>query len=114
MKKLFCLSLLFVSVFSMAQESASYKLPPKEIADLLLAKPTPMVSIDHLGEWMLVIERESYPTVEELGQPELRVAGLRLNPNNYSPSRQNFITTSNSNTLKTVRNTPSLGFLQGH
>ena len=91
MKKLFCLSLLFISLFSMAQESASYKLPPKEIADLLLAKPTPMVSIDHLGEWMLVIERESYPTVEELGQPELRVAGLRLNPNNYSPSRQNFI-----------------------
>jgi len=91
MKKLFCLSLLFISVFSMAQESASYKLPPKEIADLLLAKPTPMVSIDHLGEWMLIMERESYPTVEELGQPELRVAGLRLNPNNYSPSRQNFI-----------------------
>ena len=91
MKKLFCLSLLFVSLFSMAQESASYKLPPKEIADLLLAKPTPMVSIDHLGEWMLIMERESYPTVEELGQPELRVAGLRLNPNNYSPSRQNFI-----------------------
>jgi len=75
----------------MAQESASYKLPPKEIADLLLAKPTPAVSIDHLGEWMLIMERESYPTVEELGQPELRVAGLRLNPNNYSPSRQNFI-----------------------
>ena len=91
MKKLFCLSLLFVSVFSMAQESASYKLPPKEIADLLLAKPTPMVSIDHLGEWMLIMERESYPTVEELGQPEVRVAGLRLNPNNFSPSRQNFI-----------------------
>jgi dipeptidyl aminopeptidase/acylaminoacyl peptidase len=91
MKKLFCLSLLFISLFSMAQESASYKLPPKEIADLLLAKPTPAVSIDHLGEWMLIMERESYPTVEELGQPELRVAGLRLNPNNYSPSRQNFI-----------------------
>lgn len=91
MKKLCCLSLLFISVFSMAQESASYKLPPKEIADLLLAKPTPAVSIDHLGEWMLIMERESYPTVEELGQPELRVAGLRLNPNNYSPSRQSFI-----------------------
>ena len=91
MKKLCCLSLLFISLFSMAQESASYKLPPKEIADLLLAKPTPAVSIDHLGEWMLIMERESYPTVEELGQPELRVAGLRLNPNNFSPSRQNFI-----------------------
>jgi dipeptidyl aminopeptidase/acylaminoacyl peptidase len=91
MKKFCFLSLLFISIFSMAQESASYKLPPKEIADLLLAKPTPAVSIDHLGEWMLIMERESYPTVEELGQPELRVAGLRLNPNNYSPSRQSFI-----------------------
>ncbi|MEY4868689.1 MAG: hypothetical protein RIT36_1588, partial [Bacteroidota bacterium] len=30
-----------------------------------------------------------------LGQPELRVAGLRLNPNNYSPSRQNFINNLN-------------------
>lgn len=95
MKKFCFLSLLFISIFSMAQESASYKLPPKEIADLLLAKPTPAVSIDHLGEWMLIMERESYPTVEELGQPELRVAGLRLNPNNYSPSRQSFINNLN-------------------
>jgi dipeptidyl aminopeptidase/acylaminoacyl peptidase len=40
---------------------------------------------------MLLSERNSYPTVEELGQPELKVAGLRLNPNNFSLSRQNFI-----------------------
>jgi len=84
----------------MAQESGSYKLPPKEVAELLLAKPTPAISIDRTGEWMLIMERESYPTVEELGQPEIRVAGLRLNPNNFSPSRQNFI---NNLSLKHIK-----------
>ena len=80
----------FVSI-SYAQDAINYQLPPKEIADLLLAKPTPTISVDSKAEWMLVVERNSYPTVEELGQPEVRLAGLRLNPNNFSPSRQSFI-----------------------
>lgn len=90
MKKiLYLLSIgLFSFLFSNAQDAVNYQQPPKEIADLLLAKPTPTVSIDSKGDWMLFMERNSYPTVEELGQPEIRVAGLRLNPNNFSPSRQ--------------------------
>lgn len=83
-----------------AQDAVSYQLPPKEVADLLLAKPTPDVSIDSQGEWMIQSERNSYPTVEELGQPEIRIAGLRLNPNNFSPSRQIFI---NNFTLKNIK-----------
>ncbi|MFN6374355.1 MAG: S9 family peptidase, partial [Chitinophagia bacterium] len=81
--------ILFTAVHG--QNTNGYQTPPKAIADLLLAKPTPSVSIDKKANWMLIMERNSYPTVEELGQPEVRVAGLRLNPNNYSPSRQNFI-----------------------
>ena len=34
---------------------------------------------------------DSYPSVEELARPELRIAGLRINPANFAPSRQNFI-----------------------
>jgi dipeptidyl aminopeptidase/acylaminoacyl peptidase len=83
-----------------AQDAGGYQLPPKEIADLLLAKPTPSVSVDSKGEWMLLSERNSYPTVEELGQPEIRVAGLRLNPNNFSPSRQTYI---NNFSLKNIK-----------
>lgn len=83
-----------------AQDAISYQLPPKDIADLLLAKPTPNVSVDGKGEWMLLIERNSYPTVEELGQPEMKVAGLRINPANFSLSRQNFI---NNFTLKNLK-----------
>jgi len=58
---------------------------------MLLAKPTPGVSIDDNGEWMLFTERDGYPPVEELARPELRIAGLRIDPNNYTPSRQRFI-----------------------
>jgi len=85
------LFIITISFKATAQEAVGYQIPPKDIADLLLAKPSPGVSVDKKGEWMLISERNSYPTVEELGQPEIRVAGLRLNPNNFSPSRQTYI-----------------------
>jgi dipeptidyl aminopeptidase/acylaminoacyl peptidase len=92
--------IFFACVKSFAQDASGYQLPPKEIADLLLAKPTPGVNVDSKGDWMLLSERNSYPTVEELGQPEVRVAGLRLNPNNFSPSRQTYI---NNFSLKNIK-----------
>ncbi|MFC4263448.1 alpha/beta hydrolase family protein [Ferruginibacter yonginensis] len=94
------LMIVLVSYNASAQDAVGYKQPPKEIADLLLAKPTPSISVDEKAVWMLISERNSYPTVEELGQPELRIAGLRLNPNNYSPSRQSYI---NNFTLKNIK-----------
>jgi len=89
-----------VSLNAQAQDAISYQTPPKEIADLLLAKPTPSISLDGKAQWMLFSERNSYPSVEELARPEYRIAGLRLNPNNYSPSRQNFI---NNFSLKNIK-----------
>jgi len=101
-KKITFLLIGFTMCFgAFAQDAVNYQLPPKEIADLLLAKPTPDVSIDSQGEWMLQSERNSYPTVEELGQPEIRIAGLRLNPNNFSPSRQTFINNFSLKNIKT-------------
>ncbi len=73
-----------------AQDDISYKMPPKDIADMLLAKTEPFVSIDPKGEWMLFLQISSYPSVEELARPELKIAGMRINPANYAPSRQNF------------------------
>jgi dipeptidyl aminopeptidase/acylaminoacyl peptidase len=85
----FVLALLSLPTF--AQEASAYQLPPKEIADLLLAAPTPSISVDGKAKHMLIMERPSYPLVEELGQAEFKIAGLRLNPNNFSPTRQNYI-----------------------
>ncbi len=83
---------LFISLNLNAQsDDGGYKLPPKDIADMLLAKPTPNVSFDDKGEWMLLTETSLYPSVEELARPELKIAGLRINPANYAPSRQNYV-----------------------
>jgi dipeptidyl aminopeptidase/acylaminoacyl peptidase len=93
--------LLAISVASYAQDDASYKTPPKNIADLVLAKPTPSVSIDDKGEWMLLLERSDFPSIEELAQPELRIAGLRMNPNNFSPSRASSFSNLQIKNIKT-------------
>ncbi|QNA42921.1 alpha/beta hydrolase family protein [Lacibacter sediminis] len=99
MRKLSLLFALFISLNLFAQDAVNYQLPPKDIMDLALAKPTPAVSVDSKGQWMLLIERNMYPLVDELGQPEVRVAGLRINPANFSQSRQNYI---NNFTLKNI------------
>ena len=96
MKKVACfilslVALLMISLQSMAQEATAYQLPPKQIADLLLAPPTPSISVDGKAKHMLIMDRPSYPLVEELGQAEFKIAGLRLNPNNFSPTRQSYI-----------------------
>jgi dipeptidyl aminopeptidase/acylaminoacyl peptidase len=83
--------LLLIAIPGFSQDDAAYKTPPKDITDMLLAKPTPNISIDDKGVWMLFTESSSYPSVEELARPELKIAGLRINPANFAPSRQNFV-----------------------
>ncbi len=112
MRKFFFILLSSSVVYLNAQPDAGYQTPPKAIADLLLAKPTPSVSIDSKGDWMLLSERNAYPTVEELGQPEVRVAGLRLNPANFSPSRQTFINNFTLKNIKTGKEMPVTGLPQ--
>lgn len=91
--KSFVLLVLMIvfSVHLTAQDNSSYQLPPKVIADLLLAAPTPAISVSGNAKYMLVMERNSYPAVEELGQPELKIAGIRINPLNASLTRQTYI-----------------------
>ena len=92
MKRLFVIALLFISINLFAQDAIQYQKPPKEIYDLVMAKPTPGVTFDSKGQYMLVLERSSMPSVEDLAQPELRIAGLRINPNNFGPSRSAYTT----------------------
>lgn len=92
---------LFAAVLPVAaQDAVGYQRPPRAIEELLLAKSTPGVSISSKAEWMLLTEKQSYPDVEELGQPEFKVAGLRLNPNNFGPSRQSY---TNQLSLKDIK-----------
>ena len=73
-----CAALLaFVPVLT-AQEP--YKLPPKEIIDIVDAPPTPMVSMSPAGDVMALIDRESMPSIAYLSEPILRIAGMRITP----------------------------------
>ncbi len=77
-------------VFS--QADLTYQEPPKAIADLVKAPQTPAVSINPEGTWMVLMDRAGYPSIEELAQPELRIAGLRINPRTNGPSRSSSYT----------------------
>ncbi len=92
MKKHFIGFLLLGATFTaLGQDALTYQKPPQVMADLLLAKPSPNVSISSKGDWMILSERDPYPSIEELAMPEYRLAGLRINPRNFSLSRQVFI-----------------------
>ncbi|HYE54270.1 MAG TPA: prolyl oligopeptidase family serine peptidase, partial [Chitinophagaceae bacterium] len=90
LRKLLVISWLFFAGIATAQDDVTYKTPPKDIVDLVLSKPTPGVNIDAKGEWMILTERSDFPTIEDMAQPELRIAGLRINPRNFGPSRAGY------------------------
>lgn len=74
-----------------AQNALTYQTPPKSIADLVNAPITPQASFSRSGEFMLLLERAGNPSIEELAQPELRIAGIRINPATNGPSRGGYV-----------------------
>ncbi|HWR82506.1 MAG TPA: prolyl oligopeptidase family serine peptidase [Candidatus Deferrimicrobium sp.] len=69
-----------------------YQMPPKAIADLVDAPPTPIVFVGPDQQWLLILKYPPLTTLEDLSQPELRLAGLRINPRTNGPSRQTYYT----------------------
>jgi dipeptidyl aminopeptidase/acylaminoacyl peptidase len=83
---------LLWSLTTLAQDDNGYQAPPKPLADLVTAAPTPTVSVDSKGNWMLLMVRNTATTtIAELSEPEYRLAGLRLNPATNGPSRARYI-----------------------
>jgi dipeptidyl aminopeptidase/acylaminoacyl peptidase len=73
-----CLAGLLIGPAVFAQEP--YKLPPKEVIDIVDAPPTPMVSMSPAGDVMALIDRESMPSIAYISEPILRIAGMRITP----------------------------------
>lgn len=81
------IGLLALAVLPETQAQTTYQKPPKSILDLVNAPNTPSVNFSKDGSWMLLLERADNPSIEDLSQPELRIAGLRINPATSGPSR---------------------------
>jgi len=64
-----------------------FQMPPEEVVRIVDTAPAPDVSLSPDRSMMLLLQRSGLPTIEELAQPELRLAGIRINPANNGPSR---------------------------
>ncbi len=64
----------------LAQENLSYQKPPKSILDLADVVRAPSVQIDSKMEHLLLSYRNTFKTLSELNQSEVRLGGLRINP----------------------------------
>ncbi|MDQ2770892.1 MAG: S9 family peptidase, partial [Bacteroidota bacterium] len=91
MKKIHLTATLLLSAAAMTQaQDFKYQTPPQALQDLLLAPPTPRVSLASDGRTLALLAVQDFPTVAELSQPELRLAGLRFNPRTNGPSRVSY------------------------
>jgi dipeptidyl aminopeptidase/acylaminoacyl peptidase len=69
------------------QEESGYQRPPEEIAKLVDLPAAPVGRPSPNGEWLLVMEPSELPSIGELAEEELRLAGFRIHPRNFAPSR---------------------------
>ncbi|MEC7784316.1 MAG: prolyl oligopeptidase family serine peptidase [Bacteroidota bacterium] len=91
MKKLNLLSLfLLLTASVVAQVNLDYQKPPQEILDLVDVPRAPWVLMNTEGDTMLLMYRDSYKTIAELSEEELRLGGLRINPKTNIGSRTTF------------------------
>jgi len=95
MKRLIYIAVFFLATGVYAQDNLTYQKPPKEILDLVDVQPAPSVMLDDENEFMVLRYRDAFKTIAELSEEELRLGGLRINPETNIGSR-----TSYSNNVK--------------
>lgn len=64
-----------------------YQTPSPELAALVDAKLTPSSFLSNDGQWLALFERKRVVSLNELAKEELKLAGIKLNPANFSRSR---------------------------
>ena len=88
---------LFIFIQSFAQYG--YQEPSQAMIDLVDGDATPSISISPDGKMMALMHRSARPSIEDVAQPELRLAGRRINPRVTGYSR---ISTKNGITIRNL------------
>ena len=83
------LLILAAAVIAIAQTNNAprYQLPPNEVVAAFDAPPLPAAILSPTKQVLALTYRRPYPTIAELSQPILRLAGARVNPNTFGPQR---------------------------
>jgi dipeptidyl aminopeptidase/acylaminoacyl peptidase len=77
---LILITLLAIQLFTEAQENLTYQKPSAEILALADYVRAPTVTMDSKKEFMLLSYRDTYKSLNDLNQEEMRLGGLRINP----------------------------------
>ena len=80
-------SILIALVPFLCFAESSYQKPPSAIQKVLDSPATPTANVNPSRDAMLLLEADRYPSINELAQPMLRLAGHRINPRNNGRSR---------------------------
>ncbi|QZK89705.1 prolyl oligopeptidase family serine peptidase [Flavobacterium sp. CHNK8] len=78
--KMSLLLFLGMSLQTFAQENVTYQKPSSSILTLADYERAPSVSMDTKKEYLLLSYRNTYKSLDDLNQDELRLGGLRINP----------------------------------
>lgn len=95
--------------FVWAQVNSGYQKPPQEMIDLVDSTKNHLVIFSNKGAFMAIAEEILYPSIKEVSQPFLKLAGLRVNSKNYSNQKATYFKKLK---LKNVRNKDEFEFLE--
>lgn len=99
--RIIILSILFLFSLSIyAQQNMGYQTPHKSILDLVDVDLPPNTFMDTDKNYMLLLSRNQYKTIDELSQEELRLAGLRIDPKTNIGSRTSYYNNIQIKSLK--------------
>ena len=73
-----------------AQAAAGYQVPPAPLQAIVEQLSAPTVNLSPRRDLALMVSTPTLPSITEVAQPELKLAGLRINPRTYSQSRFSF------------------------
>ena len=78
---------LSISITGSALAAQGYQTPSNDLAALVDAKLAPSSYLSGDGQWLALFERKRIETLDDLAKEELKLAGIKLNPANFSRSR---------------------------
>jgi dipeptidyl aminopeptidase/acylaminoacyl peptidase len=79
-----------LSITAAVADHGRYQLPPEPLQAIVDAPQAPGMSLSPRRDLLAVVPTPGLPAIVEVAQPELKLAGLRINPRSHSPSRFGF------------------------
>lgn len=83
----FAFAVLFTTTSKAQEPSSGYQKPPQEMVDIVENSINRSLILSGRANFMAILEEPGYPSIKEISQPILRLAGLRINPKITGNSR---------------------------